>query len=362
MIDFAWLQQSLTAHWMTWTTFAGYLAATWLVAGLARRLMLGLMPRLTSRSKTTLDDRLVRAAVRPMRGAIYATGFYLALGMLIREIPSLQDGRYSALLTGLEHFAKALVILGVTALANALVKAGLDWYLHDLARQGGATWDRELLPMVKRLGSMLIYFIGLSIILETFGLSITALITTAGVASLAIALAAQETLSNMLGGFVILVDRPFRIGDVIELSDGKMGTVIEIGLRSTRIRQFDGNALVVPNKDMASTRVINLAQPTPQAAIRQTISLSLETDIDLAKRILLDAMQAHPEILDDPAPGVWFTKFNGPALDLFFSCWVESYTIRTRVTDELNSQTLRAFREHGIALAIPRQEVFVHPQ
>lgn len=362
IFSIAWWQESLSEHWMTWATFAGYLVVTWLVAALSRRLMLGVIPRLTSRSQTKLDDRLVRASARPLRGAIYAVGFYLALARLIREIPSLQQGNYSTLLVGLEHLSKALVILGLTAMVNALMKAGLDWYLHDLARQGGATWDRELLPMVKRLGSMLIYFIGFSIILEEFGFSITALITTAGVASLAIALAAQETLSNMLGGFVILVDRPFRIGDVIELSDGKMGTVIEIGLRSTRIRQFDGNALVVPNKDMASTRVINLAQPTAQAAIRQTISLSLETDIDLAKRILLDVMQAHPDVLDDPAPGVWFTKFNGPALDLFMSCWVETYTIRTRVTDELNSQILRALREHGIALAIPRQEVFVHPQ
>jgi MscS family membrane protein len=252
------------------------------------------------------------------------------------------------------------VILAVTALVNALMKAAADWYLHELAGKNEATWDEELLPLVRRILSLVIYFIGLSIVFERFGYPITALITTAGVASLAVALAAQETLSNMLGGLVILVDRPFRVGDVIELSDGKAGEVIEIGLRSTRIRQFDGNALVVPNKDMANTRIVNLAQPNHRAAIRQTIGVSFGSDVERVKQVLLDVMMAHPDVLKDPAPGVWFTKFNTSSLDLFISCWVESYKDRFRVTDELNIAILRAFREHGIEIPFPQQDVHLY--
>ncbi len=363
------LQSIWMEHWMAWAFFAGYLAITWLVAWAAKRALKGIIPKLTARSKSTLDDRLAEASANPVRYAIWAIGLRMALASLKSNIPSFGDvvvdgavkaGAYSVQFGWAEHVAEALVILALTALVNGLMKAALDWYLHELAGNNEATWDEELLPLVKRVLSLVIYFVGVSIILESFGIHVTALITTAGVASLAVALAAQETLSNMLGGLVILVDRPFKVGEIIELSDGKVGEVVEIGLRSTRIRQFDGNALVVPNKDMANSRIINYALPNQRSAIRQTIGVSYGSDMEKAKRVLLETLQAHPEVLQDPAPGVWFTTFNASSLDLFMSAWVESYKERFRVMDELNIAILRAFRENEIEIPFPQQDVHLH--
>lgn len=363
------VEQTLVEHWVAWAFFAGYLALTWLLAALATRLARVLLPRLTARSQTTLDDRLAKAGSTPVRFAVLALGLRLSLESLGRYIPSfrqasgfLEAGAYAEQFDKLLLCATALVILAVTALINGLVKAILDWYLHELAGNNGATWDREILPMAKRLASMLIYFLGISVIFESFGYPVTALITTAGVASLAVALAAQETLSNMIGGFVLLVDRPFRVGDVIELADGKMGEVMEVGIRSTRIRQFDGNALVVPNKEIASSQVINLALPTPRVAIRQTLSVAFGTDLERAKEVILGVLQAHPEVLADPAPAVWFTKINTYSLDLFMSCWIETYRNRARVTDELNMALLKVFRENGILVPYPQQGLHLYQQ
>lgn len=359
-----WWYDSVMAareHWVAWAFFAGYLLLSWVLAWLAVRVMKGIVTRMASRSTTTLDDRVVAAGTGPLRLAVLAMGLRMSLESLKNAIPSFQqETAYATEFGWAEKIAEALVILAFTALVNAIFKAAVDWYLHELAGNNKASWDEELLPLVKRVLSMVIYFIGISIIFERFGYPITALVTTAGVASLAVALAAQETLSNMLGGLVILVDRPFKVSDVIELADGKMGEVVEIGLRSTRIRQFDGNALVVPNKDMANSRIINMALPDHQAAIRQTIRVSYGTDIEKAKQVLLDVMSAHPEVLQDPGPGVWFTTFNTSSLDLFMSCWVASYKDRFRVTDELNMQILRAFREHKIEIPFPQQDVHLH--
>lgn len=351
-----WMQ-----HWMSWAIFAGYLAATWVAAWLAKVLVRKVIAPLSARSRTALDDRLVTAAGGPVRFVVMALGVQAGLTSLGSRIPSFAN---PALLghefSWIQRIMGALVILAVTHLVNGLLKAGLNWYLHDMAVKNNSHWDEELLPVIRRVLSMVLYFIAASIILKNFGLDITALVTTAGVASLAVALAAQETLSNMLGGFVILVDRPFRVGDVIELADGKVGEVLEIGLRSTRIKQFDGNALVVPNKDMANSRITNYALPNPSAAIRVTVGVHYSTDIDRAKQILLEQISAHPEVLKDPAPGVWFTKMNESTLDLFFSCWVPSYKDRFRITDELNTRILQAFREAGIQIAYPQREVHVH--
>ncbi|MFB5082838.1 mechanosensitive ion channel family protein [Symbiobacterium thermophilum] len=352
------LRTALEQHWMAWAVFAAQLLVTWAVAGLAKRILRWIAHRVVSRSDTTLDDRLVEAGTPAVRWVILALGLRLALMSLGSAIPSFQaGGRYATQFTVAGNLAEAVVVIAVTVLVNALINAALDWYLHELAGRTDGTWDRELMPMIKKGVSAVVGFFALSIVLELFGISVSALIATAGVASAAIALASQDTLSNMLGGLAILIDRPFRVGDWIELTDGKVGVVVEIGLRTTRIRQFDGTALVVPNKDMANTRVINYALPSPQAAIRQTIRVTYDTDVEKAKKVLLDVLQSHPEVLKDPVPGVWLSAFNTYSLDLFFSCWVDSYTNRFRVTDELNMQILKAFRENGIALAIPAQHI-----
>ena len=108
--------------------------------------------------------------------------------------------------------------------------------------------------------------------------------------------------------------------------------------------------------------VINYALPTPRAAIRQTIGVAYGTDLEKAKRILLEVMKSHPEVLDDPAPGVWFTAFNNFSLDLFMSCWVASYTDRIRVTDELNMRILKAFAENGISIPYPTQDIYIRKE
>ena len=356
-----WLDKAW-AVWLTygmdWATFGLYLLITFLVAWAGRRIARSLLPRLTARTNTALDDRMVTAAARPIRLAILALGFRISLLALQARIPAFQEkGAYFVQFGWALSIAKALVILGVTALVNGLLKAAMDWYIHDLAARSQSNWDKELLPLFRKVLSLLLYFIAISVILDQFGYPITALITTAGVASLAIALAAQETLSNMLGGLAILMDRPFRIGDVIELADGKSGEVVEIGLRSTKIKQFDGNALVVPNKDMANSRVINYALPHPRAAIRQTITVHYTTDVEQAKSLLLQMMKAHSEVLDDPEPGVWFTRFTPNGLELFMSCWVSSYKDRFRITDELNVWIIKAMRQANIKLGFPKSDV-----
>ncbi|MFS8639204.1 MAG: mechanosensitive ion channel family protein [Symbiobacteriaceae bacterium] len=354
------LRIALQQHWVAWAVFALQILVAWLLGGLAKRILRWIAHRVVHRSDTTLDDRLVEAGAPAVRWAIFALGLRVALMSLGSAIPSFQaGGRYAAQFAVAGNLAEAMVVIAVAVLVNALLGAVLDWYLHELAGRTDGTWDRELLPMVKKGVAAVVYFFALSIVLELFGISVSALVATAGVASAALALASQETLSNVLGGLAILIDRPFRVGDWIELTDGRVGVVVEIGLRTTRIRQFDGTALVVPNKDMANTRVINYALPTPQAAIRQTIRVTYGTDVEKAKRVLLDVMNSHPEVLKDPAPGVWLTTFNTYSLDLFISCWVQSYTDRFRVTDELNMRILQAFRENGITLAIPAQQVHI---
>lgn len=348
------LRSSWIEHWADWALFGGYLIGTWLVAGIARRITRGVLPRLTARTGTTLDDRLANRAERPVHQVAMALGLQLSLQVLGKNIPSI--GAATAF-DWAQKGVSALVVLAVTNLINGMARTGIDWYVQEHTRGNEQTWQHELLPVVRRVMSLVLYFIAISIILKHFGHDITALVTTAGVASLAVALAAQETLSNMLGGFAILVDRPFKLGDTIELADGRVGDVIEIGIRSTRIKLPDGTALVVPNKDMANTRLINYALPTQSAAVRITLGVDYRSDIQQVKRVLLGVVAVHEDVLVDPAPAVFFTRFGPYALEVLLVCWVGSYKNRFRVTDEINTAILKAFRAEGITLPFPQQTV-----
>jgi len=340
-------------HWGVWLRFGAYLLATVLIAWVGKYLARGIIRRLAARG---LGDELSRGGEAPVRLAILALGFRISLQVLHDGIATLAAATWFG---WIERISAALVILAVTALINGLLKAGLNWYIHSVAT-GNEAWDKELLPVIRWVITGVLSFIALSIILKQFGQDITALVTTAGVASLAVALAAQETLSNMLGGFTILVDRPFKVGDLIELADGRAGEVLKIGIRSTRIKQGDGTLLVVPNKDMANSRVINYALPTTQVAIRATVTLDMTTDVERAKQVLLGVMQAHPEVMADPAPGVYLVKLGPGTLELALTCWVASYKERLRIADELNMRWLKALRMNGIRVPHPQQDLHLN--
>ncbi len=137
--------------------------------------------------------------------------------------------------------------------------------------------------------------VALSLIARHYHQDITSLVAALGVGSLAIGLAAQQTLGNMIAGFLLLVDRPFRPGDHVRLQSGESGAIDDIGIRATRILLPDGNLLVVPNSEMANTRVVNLSHPgdRTRTEVRCKVPWSLAAT---ARQALLDAAATQPEI------------------------------------------------------------------
>jgi small-conductance mechanosensitive channel len=196
------------------------------------------------------------------------------------------------------------------------MRLGLDYFLRPSLdnqnqaprAQGTAGLGRRtpsgtyaLLPLIQRLGALLIWLIGMILVLDHFGQNVSSVVAAFGVTSLAIGLAAQQALSNIIAGLVLAVDHPFRPGDRIKLSSGESGMVIETGMRATQIRLWDGNLLVVPNADLVSGRIIN---QTTDTLVRAEVRVSAPTTIDvdqLSSQLLEEAAVAtHPEPLPQP--------------------------------------------------------------
>jgi MscS family membrane protein len=156
---------------------------------------------------------------------------------------------------------------GVTFVLGALVSARALIHLVALLLTSSVTHvsgqersrlEREYVPLAEKAMSLAVALIFIIVVAKHFGKDVTSLVAALGVGSLAIGLAAQQTLGNMIAGFVLLVDRPFRPGDRIKLATGEVGEVRDIGVRSTRIELLDGNTLTVPNAELANTRVVTI--------------------------------------------------------------------------------------------------------
>ena len=197
------------------------------------------------------------------------------------------------------------------------------------------------------------------IVLENLGVSLTAVWTTLGVGSVAVALALQDTLSNFFAGLYLLVDRPVSPGDYIRLDSGQEGVVVRVGGRSTTLRTLANNLVVVPNSTLAKAVITNYSAPEPRLAVAIPVSVAYGTDPARVEKVLADvAQQAARDglegLLVDPAPTVRFNPgFGDSSLDFTLAVQVRQFADQYLVQSELRKRILARLREEGIEIPFP---------
>jgi len=312
--------------------------------------------RIARKTRTKLDLMVLRSIQKPVYFTIIIFGFFFVFKRITNKIPPAKDLLLVKVGDGI--FFIALVSI-ISYLAYAVIKVFCDWYLKEIAVKTKSKFDDQFIPLFSRIMKIVIVFIVLTIILSHFKINITGFLATAGVASLAIALAAQDSLANMFASFTLLIDRPFRVGDRIELGSGEIGDVYEIGLRSTKILSFDNTLLVIPNAEIAKSKVINYSYPDPKLKIRQKISVAYGTDLNKVKRILKEVCSCHPEVKKEPEPIVYFTEFGDSSLNLLSICWIDSFKDKFRINDELNMEIKKQFKKEEIEIPFPQQDIHI---
>ena len=333
-----------------------YLVACVLIAWLAGKFWDTFMGKLAARTVIEIDGSLVSVSHRPLVFLVYLISIKFAFRSLSEE-PAWQG---LPLFTSLDNLLYTAVVIVLAVWIDSAVHSVVEWYSRDYSSRTQGSLE-QFLPLVRQLMRLMVYFLAATFILAHFGKNITGLIATAGVASLAIALAAQETLSNMFAGLMIMIDRPFRPGDRIELDKGQLGDVIQIGTRTTRILTLDNTVIVVPNKELANSRIINHVFPTPQINLRFKVGVAYDSDLFAVKAVLNGILAENPRVMNDPAPGIYFTDFGESSLNLAINCWITDYKDRFPVTDELNTAIKERFERAGIEIPFPRRDIRFTP-
>jgi len=201
--------------------------------------------------RISLIIELLKRCIAPLVSAVVLGLFYTAY---ITQVKKALTINWHAIIE------KVFFVLAVLVLAywvRMVAIALFNWYAARFASRTSTKIDDEFIPLFKKVTSIIIWAVGIIIVLSYLGINITALITTLGVASLAIALAAQDTISNVIAGFLIMIDRPFKVGDEIKLPSGEKVNVLHIGHRRSKFRGEDGAIIIVPNLDLSKSKIVN---------------------------------------------------------------------------------------------------------
>lgn len=242
--------------------------------------------------------------------------------------------------------------------ARLLLRA-TDFFTHVLSNRDDAPMSKELGNFLKELIKIVLvvvcFFAGLRFI---FNVNITALVASLGIGGLAVALAAQDTLGNLLASFIIYLDRPFKTGDHIESGDVK-GVVEHVGFRSTRIRTLDKSLLTVPNKKMIDTALNNITLSDIRR-VRMVLNLTYRSKPDQLLAIVDDIKKCiadHPETTDDFV--VHFTDIDSSSLNLLVLYFVNGseYEKMLQVKEEINIAIMHIVADRGCEFAFPTRTI-----
>ena len=341
--------------------FVLILAATWLAQRLARWLILRLLELLLkalTRLRSLdiqLEQSLSEALVRPIQLLIIALGLRLALAMI-------EMADFMVLL--LDRVAGTLVVVALFWMLYRVVDVIAQFYVSRAARETSSL-DETIVRFVRQTSILLIFVFAVALILQRWGQDIGGLIAGLGIASLAVALAAQDALSNVIAYFAILTDAPFKVGDFIVIDDLVRGKVQEISFRSTRIRSIDNSVMVIPNQTIANANVVNWAR-TRKRRLDITLGLtygSSPEQIEAAIASLKAMLESHDQVSSDRLV-VEFVNFNDSSLDLRVSFMVRSSSWEDLEAAKtvFNLEFMRILQQHNLSIAFPTRTVYLEQE
>lgn len=320
------------------------------LAALARIFLERIVHRLTSKTKTELDDIIIAAIKTPVRLGILILGLQLALEQIRETPPDLLQAEKS-----LFFFLNLLLVY---IIVYRVIGGIMGWISGGVSRKPDAGINQSFLSLIRRTVLTIVSVIFGIILLGQFGIEVGGLIASLGIGSLALALAAQETLSDMISGFVIMIDQPFKVSDRIEIQEiDTWGDVKEIGLRSTRILTRDNRMVAVPNSIIGKGLVINYSVPNTIYRVQTHVGIAYGSDVDQARKVMIEAIRAQDWVMKNKPVEALLLEFGASSLDFRVRCWIEHFVETRRVIDKMNTALYHALQRENILIPFPQRDL-----
>ena len=295
-----------------------------------------------------LDDVIFYSLEAPVKFAIILLGIWIAIHRLVYpdSFVKVVDNAYSI-----------LIVLDITWFFGRLFSSLLQIYWGKQSN-GQAN---KMMPIIKRTILVIVWLIGIVMALSNVGVNISALLGTLGIGGIAFALAAQDTVKNVFGAFTILTDKPFSIGDTIRV-DSYEGTVVDVGVRSTKIMNYDKRIITFPNYKITDTSIVNISSE-PMRRVVLNLGLTYDTTSEKMKEAL-ELLKSIPKRVENVSSNpsdivAVFTEYSDSALVIMYIYFIEKQGDILGVTSNMNMEILAAFNKAGLNLAFPTRTVYI---
>jgi small-conductance mechanosensitive channel len=323
-------------------SYLGWIALCWFFIKYFNRLA----SRLVARTETKIDDIVLREVQLPLWLLLIVLGFLVVartVGLPAHTLPRIE--RFA------ELTAVFIVIYFLARLALGLAK---------LAAESNAGL-KNAMPTFARLANLVIWGSGLLILMDTFGISVTPVLASLGIAGLAVGLALQDTLGNFFAGLYISVNQPFGVGDYIELDGGLKGYVTAIGWRETRIKTLPNNLVIVPNAKLSQSVVTNYHLPQTEMACLVQVGVSYDSDLEKVERATIETgrevLKRVPGGIAGFEPFIRYHTFADFSINFTVILRVAEFTDQYLVTHEFIKALHRRYQQDGIQIPFPIRDV-----
>lgn len=330
----------------TWQ-FVFALLLTFMLFGVLK-LIIGKWREAVLRTEEAWDDALLNAAESRAYGLYFIGSLNLALIWVY--------GRGSDVDSNTADWFIGAYILIATSLISVVIKHFAPLLLDRFTRKSSVTVSGGN-PLLIFLGRAIVWFFGLQLAMERFGIELLGVLASLAVFSLIIGLAIQQSLGNIVNSFLLSLDRPFDVGDRIEV-DGQLGTVASVGILSTKILTLDERLVVIPNNTLISSSITNFARGGGDGMARRlylTVDVGVDYDEDPAhvKSVLLEVLEKTPFLLDEPAPRVHLWELADFSVNYRLFGYLGDYADEQMARDHILQEVHYRFGIEGISIPFP---------
>ncbi|MFH1063649.1 MAG: mechanosensitive ion channel family protein, partial [Candidatus Woesearchaeota archaeon] len=259
----------------------------------------------------------------------------------------------------LERTAMSLVYIASSFVIIAFVVTMIDFWGRKVAKKTASTIDDALVPLFRRTSRVIILIMMAIMVLDIWGVNVAGLLAGVGIAGIAIGFAVKDTLSNIFGGVSLILDKTFNVGEKIQLDDGTVGIVQDVGIRATRVRTYDNDVIVIPNGLMANMKIKNYTLPDIRARVKVPFTIAYGEDPEKVKKLVLAEINKFDDILKDPEPFVKLDTMGDFSLNMLAFFWVDHIDKYYPKLEEANIKIYKLLNKHKIEIPFPTRIVHV---
>ncbi len=333
-----------------WGTFIIELLGWIMVASLVHLVLFPLVGRIVKRTRIKVDDQLLRILRTPVLVVVVSFGLLDSLDIL---------GIPADVYVSLWQLYEIVAIMVVAWTSYRIFNDIIIDFAGKWAAKTESGIDDVLVPLLHKAGLLIIPIFAAGAALSVVGIDLTLAVASLGVVGLVVGLAAQHSLGNLFSGILLMLDRPFKVGDVVRLDTGEICRVVKIGLRSTQLHNtFDHDIIILPNDMLANRKVENWSRPDNRHSQGTEVRVAYGTDLEKVHKLLLQVAHEHPDVIKEPGqmPYVRTAKLGESGVDFKVWYWVELKNM-WRVASDMRTAVDKKLREEGIEIALPQRVI-----